>query len=365
MLAVNASDGVRFWFGESETRYDLSGAQTKRYIHLSGGGPTLARVEDGSTIELQYADALQNLMFSLDAAGNVVASFLYGAFGEVVHSEGDADHRRQFNGKENDVVSGLRYYGFRYYDPVTLRWNSADPLYRFAPDVTLVQPQRINLYAFSLNNGLRYFDPDGREPADRLRRPQPKVLARLRSNLSNAKASKGQTDVKTHEAAIGAVIQQTIKAFRIDTSSMQSIQFDGGHETFMAYTRNQDVVIGPGSLNSVAELASAILHEAVHAERNEELANSGVKRSGMSLWGNEQWKAITEVEAYQAEIDSAKTLGTSKEFVKGAEKLRDGYLDQLPPGLRKKAQEGKYGEVRRLIIEQELKRMKEKEMRKD
>lgn len=162
MLAVSDSE-VRFWFDESETHYDLDGQQTQRLLHLSGAGPTLARVENGTDIELQYSDALQNLMFALDESGNVTASFLYGPFGEVLQSTGAEDHRRQFNGKENDNVSGLRYYGFRYYDPLTLRWNSADPLYRFVPDLSLGSPQRMNLYTFSLNNSMRYYDPDGRD----------------------------------------------------------------------------------------------------------------------------------------------------------------------------------------------------------
>ena len=166
VLAVNEAEGVRLWFGERETHFDVSGTQTQRYLHLSGGGPTLARVESDSSddrIELQYADALQNLMFSLDEAGNIVANFLYGAFGEVVYAEGADDHRRQFNGKEHDAVSGLRYYGYRYYDPLTLRWSSADPLYEVVPDLGLDEPQRLNLYAFSMNNPVRFFDPDGRE----------------------------------------------------------------------------------------------------------------------------------------------------------------------------------------------------------
>lgn len=164
MLAVNRQEGVRFWFGESETHYTLDGAQTRRYLHLSGGGATLARLEDGAAVELQYADALQNLMLSLGADGTQAAGFQYGPFGEVVSASGDANHRRQFNGKENDALSGLRYYGYRYYDPLTLRWVSADPLYRFVPDIGLEEPQRMNLYAFSLNNPLRYYDPDGYSP---------------------------------------------------------------------------------------------------------------------------------------------------------------------------------------------------------
>ena len=76
MLAINATDGVRFWFAENETHYDVNGLQTPRYLHLSNGGVTVARVENGVRLELQHADALQNLMVSLDETGNVAASFL-------------------------------------------------------------------------------------------------------------------------------------------------------------------------------------------------------------------------------------------------------------------------------------------------
>src|SRR5262249_40023781 len=55
------------------------------------------------------------------------------------------------------------YYGYRYYDPLTMRWTSADPLYRFAPDMNAGQPQRLNLYTLELNNPLRYQDPNGLE----------------------------------------------------------------------------------------------------------------------------------------------------------------------------------------------------------
>ena len=168
ILAINETNGLKFWFAERETHYDIGGADIRSYLHLSNDSTTLARNEIGGNIELQYADALQNLMLSIDETGNVVASFLYGPFGEILNSTGEENHSRQFNGKENDIATGLRYYGFRYYDPLTLRWNSADPLYRFVPDLGLTEPQKMNLYTFSLNNPVRYFDPDGREPGDRL-----------------------------------------------------------------------------------------------------------------------------------------------------------------------------------------------------
>jgi YD repeat-containing protein len=74
VLAVN-KDGVRFWFGESETHYTLNGTQTRRYLHLSDGNATLARVENRTNLEFQYPDTLQNLMLTLDKKGKIVANF--------------------------------------------------------------------------------------------------------------------------------------------------------------------------------------------------------------------------------------------------------------------------------------------------
>jgi RHS repeat-associated protein len=165
MLAIGDRE-TRLWFGESETAFDRTGKQTRRYLHLSDGGSTVARITDGATIELQYADALQNLMLSLDEQGNVAAAFHYGPYGEVLRGPGQKDHRRQFNGKETDQLTGLRYYGHRYYDPLALRWASADPRYRAAPDLALTDPRRQNLYAFSLDNPVRYYDPDGLDSDD-------------------------------------------------------------------------------------------------------------------------------------------------------------------------------------------------------
>lgn len=157
--------GVKIWFGESETHFSNTGVQQRRYFHIAAGEP-VARAERTTptsthALELQYADALQNLAVALNLGNVVTAAFLYGPFGEVVASTGAANHSRRFNGKEHDQVAALRHYGWRSYDPLALRWASGDPKYRFAPDAALADPQRSNLYAFSSNNPLRYRDPDG------------------------------------------------------------------------------------------------------------------------------------------------------------------------------------------------------------
>ena len=168
VLAIG-EDEVRYWFGERETKYSTVG-ELKSMYHIPGAGGTVARAtQEGKApaeIEFQYSDTLQNLILSLDRAGEVKSSFLYGAFGEVVVSIGAEDHTRRFNGKEDDAVTGLRYYGARNYDPLTLRWSTADPLYSFGPDLELSSPQRANRYAYSLNNPERFIDHAGLDPAE-------------------------------------------------------------------------------------------------------------------------------------------------------------------------------------------------------
>ena len=53
-----------------------------------------------------------------------------------------------------DFASGVTVYGFRYYDPVTGRWPSRDPV---------AEQGGHNLYAFVANAPLGYFDPLGLE----------------------------------------------------------------------------------------------------------------------------------------------------------------------------------------------------------
>lgn len=165
-LSKNASGGydrLRFWFGETEIWY---GSESKEWVHLSHEVP-IARIENGQNLEFTYHSVLGSLLASVDMNGNVTGGFTYGPWGEILDYVGQpAEHLRRFNGKEADQLSGLSYYGYRYYDPLSLSWSQSDPLYRFAPDAAWDQPRRMNRYSFSLENPLRYLDPDGQNPRD-------------------------------------------------------------------------------------------------------------------------------------------------------------------------------------------------------
>jgi RHS repeat-associated protein len=81
----------------------------------------------------------------------VVAHYQYDAFGNVTLSDGWlADHFRfRFSTKQQDNESGLLYYGYRYYDPLTGRWPSRDPI---------GESGGVSLYGFVGNGGINLID---------------------------------------------------------------------------------------------------------------------------------------------------------------------------------------------------------------
>ena len=61
----------------------------------------------------------------------------------------------RFTGKEVDEETGLYYFGARYYDPRISLWYGVDPMTEKYP--------AWNPFNYTMNNPIKYFDPDGRE----------------------------------------------------------------------------------------------------------------------------------------------------------------------------------------------------------
>jgi RHS repeat-associated protein len=182
MLAVILSSGgavkrVRFWFDSLEVQYDGAGSVARTWVHLGFGMP-IARVQRVSgaepTLEYQFHNGLGHFLgATTENATTLATAYIYGPFGEVLAGSGDtADHTRRFNGKEQDILSNLSYYGFRYFDSLSLTWTQADPRYHFLPELGYDQPRRSNLYTFSLNNPVFYLDSTGLDGDGRANKPQ-------------------------------------------------------------------------------------------------------------------------------------------------------------------------------------------------
>nr|WP_207866753.1 RHS repeat-associated core domain-containing protein [Pseudomonas sp. 58(2021)] len=118
---------------------------------------------DADQVCYSLTDHLGSNVTALDQQARIISQEGYYAYGGTAwmaaRSQIEADYQfTRYSGKEMDVT-GLYYYGARYYAPWLGRWVNADP----AGDV-----DGLNRYAFVGNNPLRYFDNGGfnRTPAE-------------------------------------------------------------------------------------------------------------------------------------------------------------------------------------------------------
>jgi RHS repeat-associated protein len=118
-----------------------------------GIGGLLARTDAGGSA-FYHADGAGNITALMDAQNNIVARYLYDAFGRQVGQWGPLAeaNRYRFSSKEVQPHSGLYYYGFRFYDPSLQRWLNQDPL---------GERGGMNLYGFVGNSPLNRVDPFG------------------------------------------------------------------------------------------------------------------------------------------------------------------------------------------------------------
>lgn len=114
------------------------------------------------TDQLRYSleDHLGSCVMELDQQAQLISQEGYYPFGATAWtsacSEIEVSYKFiRYSGKEMDV-SGLYYYGARYYAPWLQRWVSTDA----------ELADGLNLYAFVGNNPMRFVDPDGNTRAE-------------------------------------------------------------------------------------------------------------------------------------------------------------------------------------------------------
>jgi RHS repeat-associated protein len=114
-----------------------------------------------------HANHLGSTNFVTDANGALYEHLEYFPFGETWVQESSNTQRTPylFTGKELDEETGLYDYGARYYDPRTSQFISTDPLLQSDPGKTTSTSAGLSLYAYAINNPMRYIDPTGRDIA--------------------------------------------------------------------------------------------------------------------------------------------------------------------------------------------------------
>lgn len=103
-----------------------------------------------------HGDHLGTATFVTNSNSETIQFFLNLPFGETMAEQmtGVHDNPYKFNAKELDAETGLYYYGARYYNPKLSAWYGVDPL---AEDYPSWSP-----YVYTLNNPIKYIDPDGK-----------------------------------------------------------------------------------------------------------------------------------------------------------------------------------------------------------
>ncbi len=91
-----------------------------------------------------------NVREYLDSTGQITAHYEYDPFGNtVVNTDTSNQFAYRFSTKPLAFATSLYYYGYRYYDPLTGRWPSRDPI---------EEKGGLNLHGFVGNDGVNKWD---------------------------------------------------------------------------------------------------------------------------------------------------------------------------------------------------------------
>jgi RHS repeat-associated protein len=122
--------------------------------NIGGGIGGLLSMNQGGQNYFYLYDGKGNVTAVIDALQNVVATYAYDSFGNILSKSSVLDQPYQFSTKPYDDKTGLSYFGYRFYAPASGRWMTRDPLGEAAGP---------NLYEFVKNDPINRYDPTGLE----------------------------------------------------------------------------------------------------------------------------------------------------------------------------------------------------------
>jgi RHS repeat-associated protein len=132
-------------------------SRNTNYIYLGNTQIAQRHMAWGSgavSVEYQHTDALGSPVAETNSTGAVVARTTYAPFGEALDQAVDGPG---YTGHVMDEATGLTYMQQRYYDSITGRFLSVDPV------ATHENGDNFNRYAYAANSPYKFTDPDGRE----------------------------------------------------------------------------------------------------------------------------------------------------------------------------------------------------------
>ena len=131
-------------------------ASIARYLHGPNVDEPLAMKRGG--VYYYAGDGLLSVTSLSNAAGVVVRSYAYDAWGNSLGGSGTLPNPFQYTAREFDSDTGLYYYRARTYTPAIGRFLQKDPLALAFP---LVRSVDANLYLYVSDNPVNLVDPTG------------------------------------------------------------------------------------------------------------------------------------------------------------------------------------------------------------
>lgn len=105
-------------------------------------------------------NALNDIIRIVDGNGDIVCSYAYDAWGNILRMDGNKDvaelNKFRYRSYYYDVDMEMYYLHSRYYDTNLARFISTDQV-----DMMIYNQENLNMYAYCKNNPIMYIDPEG------------------------------------------------------------------------------------------------------------------------------------------------------------------------------------------------------------
>ncbi len=176
-------------------------AESMRYLYGPDVDQVLAQEDAAGSVHWHMVDHLGTVHDLVNNAGQVVNHLKYDSYGNVISESNPATSTRyRFTGREFDSETGLMYHRARYYDTLTGRFISEDPI---------GQSDGVNVYAYVHNEPISFTDPNGdRRSAAMLARATPLAIVATLIGIQLKKMLLVAQKASADAAAANAVLQQ-------------------------------------------------------------------------------------------------------------------------------------------------------------
>jgi RHS repeat-associated protein len=215
------------------------------------------------------ADGLGSITSLTDPTGAVAATYTYDSFGFMTASTGSATNWFRYTARQFDSSTALYYYRARYYDPMTGRFLSEDPIRFSGADMNVFRFVRNKPTGFVDRMGLLVIDPNFR--SDCLPALQRALDIVRRTGTENTRCDCAFRQIGSHRSLSDLVVDPNI-TIRYSPHDIYS-RGPGGRITAVVagYTYpydTQSLFIKPFTCRMGRwELASTLVHELVHITR--------------------------------------------------------------------------------------------------